>query len=224
MSSPAPSATRQPIALFVNSFGGGGAEKNTVMIANGMIAQGHEVDVIVERDVGSYRGMLSPRAQVVDLGSTSPFVILQKLCQYFRKTPPRVIITHLEKPSLLSLVAGLLTGYRKVIPVLHVDLDSYAKIDHAARRKFLRLLLGIFYRLAPRIISVSNGCKDSLAPLVGAKCAERIVTVYNGEQRAGRAPAAGGQGQADVHLRGAAGGPEEFRAADTRFRRGAAEA
>jgi len=170
---------RRPLALFVNSFGGGGAEKNTVMLANGFIAQGHQVDVIVERDEGSYRTMLSPEAHVVDLASTSPFVIVPKLCRYFRNTPPRMIFAHLEKPALYSIVAGLFTGYRKIVPCIHVDLNSYAKIDHALRRQFLRLLLAIFYRFSARVLSVSDGCKNSLAPLMGAQ-AKKIITVYNG--------------------------------------------
>ncbi len=174
------SGPRPPIAFFVNSFGEGGAEKITVMQANGMIAAGHRVDVLVERDVGSYRSMLSPEVNVINFDSTSPFTILGKLCGYFRRTPPRVVISHLEKPSLLSIVAGLLTGYHKIVPVLEVNLDSYAKIDHKIRRRFLRLLLAVFYRLAPRIISVSNGCTESLAPLVGSGKAKDIVTVYNG--------------------------------------------
>jgi glycosyltransferase involved in cell wall biosynthesis len=170
---------RRPIACFVNSFGGGGAERNAILIANGMIEQGHDVDMLVERDVGSYRPLLSDKVRVIDLGTTSPFGILSQLYGYLRHTPPRVFFAHLEKPALLVLVAGLLSGYRKIIPCLHVDLDSYATIDHTLRRQFLRLLLGVFYRFAARIASVSNGCKASLAKLIGAH-SHRIITVYNG--------------------------------------------
>ncbi len=174
------SNVRKPIALFVNSFGGGGAEKIAVMQANGFLADGHEVDILVERDEGAYKTMLAPGVRVVDLGGTSPLTLLRHLIAYLRTTPPRAIITHLEKPSLLTIVAGMITGYRKIIPVLHVDLDSYAKIDHQFRRTLLRYLIAIFYRLAPRNISVSNGCRDSLVPLLGQSYASRCVTVYNG--------------------------------------------
>lgn len=170
----------QAIAIFVNSLGGGGAEKIAVMQANGILAKGYPVDLIVERNVGSYRAMLSPEVNIIDLASTSPFTILSKLCSYFRATPPRAIICHLEKTSLLAIVAGLFTGYRKIIPVLEVNLDSYVKIDHQLRRNFLCFLLSIFYRLAPKMIAVSHGCKASLAPLVGSRKARDIVTVYNG--------------------------------------------
>lgn len=172
--------SRRPIALFVNSFGGGGAEKIAVMHANGFLAAGNDVDILVERDEGAYRSMLEPGVRVINLGGTSPLNLLAALLRYLRHTPPRAIITHLEKPSLLAIVAGLLTRYRKIIPALHVDLDSYAKIDHQLRRTLLRYLIGFFYRLAPRIISVSNGCRDSLTPLLGQKYAPRCITVYNG--------------------------------------------
>lgn len=171
---------RKPIALFVNSFGGGGAEKIAVMHANGFLAAGNDVDILVERNEGAYRSMLAPGVKVVDLGGTSPVTLLRGMVRYFRNTPPRTIITHLEKPSLIAIVAGLLTGYRKIIPALHVDLNSYAKIDHQFRRSVLRYLIAIFYRLAPRNISVSEGCRNSLIPLVGQSFAPRCVTVYNG--------------------------------------------
>lgn len=171
---------RKPIALFVNSLGGGGAEKIAVMHANGFLEAGNDVDLLVERNEGAYRSLIAPGVKIVDLGGTSPFTLLRRLVDYFRNTPPRAIITHLEKPSLLAIVAGMLTGYRKIIPALHVDLNSYAKIDHQIRRTVLRYLIALFYRLAPRNISVSNGCRDSLIPLLGQRFASRCVTVYNG--------------------------------------------
>jgi glycosyltransferase involved in cell wall biosynthesis len=175
-----PQRVRQPIALFVNSFGGGGAEKNVVLLANGMVGRGYDVDVFVEHDRGSYRAMLSPKVKVISFGTSSPFKILQGLCRYFKQTPPRAFYGHLEKPALLAIVAGLITGYRRIVPALHVDLNSYAKIDHQTRRTLLKILLGVFYRFAARVQSVSYGCTNSLAPLLGPKHAKRIITVYNG--------------------------------------------
>lgn len=173
--SPLPGTT----AIFVNSFGEGGAEKIAVMQANGLAESGEKVDILVERDTGSYRKLLRPEVRVVNFNSRNPLTIFGKLIAYTRATPPMAILCHLEKPSLIAIAAGFFSGYRKVIPILEVNLDSYAKMDHQVRRQFLRLLLAIFYRFAPRIISVSQGCTDSLAKLLGA-AAGNIETVYNG--------------------------------------------
>lgn len=170
---------RQATAIFVNSFGEGGAEKLAVFQANGLIAAGDAVDILVERNEGSYRAFLHPDVRIVSFDSTSPFTILFKLLGYLRATPPTAMLCHLEKPALLAIAAGLLCGYRKIIPILEVNLDSYAKLDHQWRRQFLKLLLAIFYRLAPRIISVSHGCTESLSKLIGPH-SKNIVTVYNG--------------------------------------------
>lgn len=172
-------STRQATAIFVNSFGEGGAEKLAVYQANGLIAAGDDVDIIVELDKGSYRAFLHPDVRVISFDSKSPFTVLFKLLGYLRVTPPTALLCHLEKPALIAIVAGLLCGYRKIIPILEVNLDSYAKLDHQWRRQFLKLLLAVFYRLAPRIISVSHGCTASLSKLLGAH-AKNIVTIYNG--------------------------------------------
>ncbi len=171
--------SRQATAIFVNSFGEGGAEKLAVFQANGLIAAGDDVDIIVERNEGSYRAFLHSQVRIISFDSTSPITILFKLLGYLRTTPPKAMLCHLEKPSLIAIVAGLLCGYRRIIPILEVNLDSYAKLDHQWRRQFLKILLAVFYRLAPRIISVSHGCTASLSKLLGAH-AKNIVTVYNG--------------------------------------------
>lgn len=172
-------SSRSATAIFVNSFGEGGAEKLAVMQANGLVAAGEAVDVLVERDTGSYRSLLRPEVRIVNFNACSPFSLLFKLIAYTRATPPKAMLCHLEKPSLIAIAAGLFSGYRKIIPILEVNLDSYAKLDHQFRRQFLRLLLAVFYRLAPRIIAVSHGCTASLAKLMGPQ-AKNIVTVYNG--------------------------------------------
>lgn len=166
-------------AIFVNSFGEGGAEKIAVMQANGLIEAGEMVDILVERDTGSYRKLLRPEVRVINFDSRNPLTIFRQLIAYTRATPPMAILCHLEKPSLIAIAAGFFSGYHKIIPILEVNLDSYAKLDHQVRRQFLRLLLAIFYRFAPRIISVSQGCTDSLAKLLGA-AAGKIETIYNG--------------------------------------------
>lgn len=173
--SPQPGAT----AIFVNSFGEGGAEKIAVMQANGLVEAGEKVDILVERDTGSYRKLLRPEVRVVNFNSRNPLTIFRKLIAYTQATPPVAILCHLEKPSLIAIAAGFFSGYRKIIPILEVNLDSYAKMDHQVRRQFLRLLLAIFYRFAPRIITVSQGCTQSLAKLLGS-AAHKIETIYNG--------------------------------------------
>lgn len=59
----------QRIAFYLTSFEGGGAERNTVLIASEMARRGHPVLVIVDRETGPNRALLEDSVDVVVLGS-----------------------------------------------------------------------------------------------------------------------------------------------------------
>jgi glycosyltransferase involved in cell wall biosynthesis len=154
----APSAQR--IGILIESLGNGGAEKAAVVLANGLADRGYAVDLLMWRATGPNLRDVSPLVTRIDFSADRKAGILRViplLMQYLRQKKPVVFFTHLEKSSLLAIVGGLLTGYRRIVPCIHIDLDAYASIHHRLRRRLLNCLVAMFYPLVPRVIAVSEG-------------------------------------------------------------------
>lgn len=177
-----PSENPEPrIALFVESLTCGGAEKMTVILANALVQRGYEVDLLMRWERGQFLADLHPKIRRFNPGgdASTPFRTLKFLIDYIRDRKPAVLLTQMEKPSLLALLAGAITGYKNVIPCVHTDLTTYARLEHSARRTFLKYLVAIFYRLARRIVAVSAGAAQSITALIGPD-APPVDVVFNG--------------------------------------------
>lgn len=179
MSSTHPDA---PVAIFVEDLGGGGAEKISVTLANGLAARGIAVDMLLWRASGPYLAALNPAVRQINLSATRPagiIDVIRALRRYFVESPPRVFLSQLEKPSLVAIIAARLAGYRYVVPCVHIDLLSYMRHGHRLRRMALVGLVALLYRFVPGIVAVSNGAAESLRLLLWPTCPP-VTVAYNG--------------------------------------------
>ncbi|MEJ0063842.1 MAG: glycosyltransferase [Alphaproteobacteria bacterium] len=169
------------VGIFLENLHGGGAEKLTVVIANALAARGYPIEMLLWEATGTHIDSLSPQVKIINLseqGRASPFRVLAALMRYLRDRPPAVFFTHLERPSLLGIVASWFVGYRHIVPCVHVDFNGYAMIDYRTRRTFLKYLVAFFYRFTDAILAVSDGAGRSVRKLVGKR--PRIFVVKNG--------------------------------------------
>ena len=173
----------QRIGIFVEHLGSGGAEKIAVVLANGLADKGFAVDMLMwhGRGIINLRDV-SPQIARINFSAEHPAGILRVirlLMQYLRQKKPVVVFTHLEKPSLLAIVGGLLVGYRRIVPCIHIDLDTYASINNRLRRRLLNCLVAMFYHLAPQVIAVSEGAGRAARRLL-SPFGPPVRVVYNG--------------------------------------------
>ena len=125
---------------------------------------------------------VSPQVARIDFSAGRPIGILRVirlLRQYLRQQKPDVVFAHLEKPSLLAIVGGLLTGYRRIVPCVHIDLDAYARIHNRLRRRFLNSLVALLYHAAPQVIAVSAGAGRAARRLL-SPFGPPVQVVHNG--------------------------------------------
>lgn len=168
-----------PVSVFViDLLRGYGSERYTVQLVNALASTGIPVDLLCQIRGSTLIQEVHPRVRQIEIGTTNPLTTVWFLYKYFKTHRPRVFFPMMEKPSLLGIVAGFFAGYRNIVPTLHFDIDAYASLEHGARRKFLRLLIALFYRYAPVIVAVSSGVGQSLQRWVGMK--KKIVTILNG--------------------------------------------
>lgn len=181
MSSSSARNTPVRVALFVESLTGGGAEKITVILANGLVQRGYEVDLLMRWARGAFLKDIDPKVRQFSPATArgGAFSTLVFLINYLRHHRPKAMLTQMEKPSLLALLAGALTRYQNIIPCVHTDLTTYARLEHSFRRSLLKCLVATCYRHARRIVAVSTGVAQSTTMLIGVH-APPVDIILNG--------------------------------------------
>jgi len=174
---------RRRIAVFVEHLGSGGAEKVAVNVANALAASGFAVDMLMWRGKGVNLQDLSPHVGAIYFGEGGAkigvFGAIGRLVDYHRKRRPEAVFSHLEKASLVALLAGLIAGRRVTIPCIHIDLIAYAKINHRLKRNVLNAAVMLLYPLARDIVAVSEGAAQSARRLLGL-FNKPVRVIYNG--------------------------------------------
>ncbi|MBI1273445.1 MAG: glycosyltransferase [Alphaproteobacteria bacterium] len=172
-------STSTRIAIFIEDLSGGGAEKVTVLLAGDLAARGYATDLIVQRATGPFVDQVSPRVNFIEIGGKNPLQSVLWLMHYLRRARPAAMITEMEKASLLGIVAGRMVGYHNIFPCVHIDLASYDKIDHQMRRRFLKVLVSVFYRASKGIIACAERPAASMRALLG-RAAPPVSMIQNG--------------------------------------------
>lgn len=171
--------TSEKVALFVPSLGGGGAERVMVLLANGLVDAGYEVDLIVASSHGSHRNALSNRVRLLDLHKTRVITALPGLISYLRRVKPRVLISALDYANVVALLAARLACVStKLVVTEHSTLSIASKKDFRGRGRLIPGLMKLTYPWADQILAVSSGVADDLAVQLGLKRAA-IGVAYN---------------------------------------------
>ncbi|QJR06241.1 glycosyltransferase (plasmid) [Sphingobium yanoikuyae] len=162
------------IAIYLPSLGGGGAERVTVMLANGFAARGHRVDLVLPSAQGPYRDKVSAQVKIVDLEKKRVFASIGAFAAYLKREKPDAVISAMAHANIAALMAIKIAHSRaKSIVVEHT---SSAFSD--AKSYMVHLLRKFLYKRADKIVCVSKGMQEQIASLVGAR-PEQICTIYN---------------------------------------------
>ena len=177
---PAPEGPRRTrLTVFLADLGGGGAERMTVAVANGMAARGMAVDLVLASASGPYLAEVASAVSVVDLGAGSVSRAVLPLARYLRRASPDVMLTTLAHTSLVAVLARALSLTRvpTVVREANTPRRSYPGwVD--ARSRLSHRLAPLTYRAADGVIAVSDGVKDALVEVLGVPEA-KVATLYN---------------------------------------------
>ncbi len=185
----------KPIAFFLPSLVGGGAERVIINLAHGITERGFPVDFVVAAAEGALLDQVPPTVRLVDLHAPRVLRSLLPLAAYLRRERPRVLISSMNYANLVALWAARLAGQATpVVVTVHTTLSESSRRQQ--RRLTGRLwphLLRTFYPWAANVVAVSRGAADDLARSSGLP-RDRVEVVYNpvittaGLAAAGRAP------------------------------------
>ena len=168
-----------PIAFFLPSVRGGGAQRVIVNLAQGMVGRGIPVDVVLAAADGVFLEQLPSAVRLIDLRAGRLLRSLRPLAGYLRRERPRVLVSSMSHANLIALWAARLAGGRTPVMVTVHNTMSLSTGDNSALgRRIEPLLLRAFYPAASSIVAVSRGAADDLARTTGLP-RERVEVVYN---------------------------------------------
>jgi glycosyltransferase involved in cell wall biosynthesis len=164
-----------PIAFFLPSVRGGGAQRVIVNLVQGMVQRGEPVDLALAVAEGVFLDELPRQARVVDLRASRLMGSLVPLIRYLRRERPRVLISSMSHANLVALWAAKLA--RRATPVM-VTVHNTMSESTGSNGGLERRLLRTFYPWATSIVAVSRGAADDLARTTGVP-RSRVEVVYN---------------------------------------------
>ena len=176
-------AHQHPIALFVPSLHGGGAERVMLDISDALVERGVPVHLVLVKAEGHYRNLAPDSVRLIDLNSHRTAASLFRLVGYIRREQPSALLSTLPQANVIALVAKLmLRGHLRVVTRIANTYSEEITIGSFKHRQALRLLK-LLLPMADSIAAVSQGVADDLSVLIPS-ISHKIATIYNPVVRA----------------------------------------
>jgi glycosyltransferase involved in cell wall biosynthesis len=171
--------TAGPIAFYLPSLRGGGAERVIINLAQGLSERGLPVDVVLAAAEGAFLDHLPPSVRVVDLRAGRVLRSFGPLIGYMRRERPRAVVSSLTHANVIALVAARLARRgTPVIVTVHNTMSESSPQQSALRRALWPALVRTVYPWASCVVAVSRGAADDLARSTGLS-RDEIEVVYN---------------------------------------------
>ncbi len=170
---------RRPVAFFLPNLTGGGAERVTVNLVQGMTERQLPVDLVVASARGAFLNQLPPAVRLVDLHASRVLGSLVPLTLYLRREQPRVLVSSMSHANVIALwAARLARPTTPVIVTVHNTMSQSTPQQGRLAEGLWPRLLRTFYPWAATVIAVSQGAADDLARTAGFP-RELVEVVYN---------------------------------------------
>lgn len=169
----------EKITMVLPDFGGGGAERIMVFLANAFAERGVETTFLAGRAEGPCLVDLSPQVRLVDLAVSRFATAVPALVRHLNRGAPDAVLSALTHANLVTLLAVRLA--RRGPRIVVAEHNSTTMLAHAGRGpKHLvkRALLRVLYPRADCITFVSHAMQAEFAALLGLT-PDRLRTIYN---------------------------------------------
>jgi len=168
------------LALFCDDLEGGGVQRMTINLANHLVMEGFEVDLLLTRSNGPFKRLLDPSVNIVDLGYNRVLLSIPAVIRYLRTRRPEGMLCAITNVNIVGIVAGLLSRTQTRIVISERNHLSTASTNAPGWRKrvLLPLLARLFYAKADAIVGISDGVTDDLEKTLGLP-RSLLTTIYN---------------------------------------------
>ena len=172
------SQSAKKISIFLTDLGGGGAERVMLNLANGFIARGFEVDLLLVNSEGPYLSKLHRDIKLIGFKASKLSSSVPELISYLRQTQPDILMTALEDTNLAAIFAHLLACVpTRMVVTVHNNLTQESKRLKSLKRKLVPKLIRWTYPFADLVVAVSHGVAEDLTRL--GIHPDKVRVVYN---------------------------------------------
>lgn len=167
------------IALLMQDFSGGGAERMMVNIAEGLAARAHEVEIVTVRPEGPYRNRVPLHIPVVTLGPRRVSRAIPALARYLRRRRPDAALSTLVHMNVAAVLAR--RASRAPTRIVLREANRIREDSRAEPRPLIRVayrLLPLLYSWADHVIAVSEDVAGEVRQLTSLP-PDRVTAVNN---------------------------------------------
>ncbi|MDQ0206799.1 glycosyltransferase [Alkalicoccobacillus murimartini] len=165
------------IAFILYSLEGGGVERLTLHLMEGLLEKGYQVDLVVVQMKGEYMNDIPDGIRVIHLDKPNLRASCLAIRQYLSKHKPDVLISAKDYINLIVLLAKKLTRVpTKIIVSSHVNITEQAR--RLPQFNKVKRGISIMYRFADDIVCVSKGVADDIHQVSGVSD-KKIHVIYN---------------------------------------------
>jgi glycosyltransferase involved in cell wall biosynthesis len=169
------------VSFFLPALDGGGAERAMLHVAQGLAAQGMNVDLVLAEAKGAYLSKVPTSIRIVDLQAQFPVLLSKTLAlhRYLRRKQPEVLFSALDILSSATWAQRLAGVSTRIVMCVQTHLSQQFR-DHQPhtigrlRPHFVRW----FYPWADQIVSASQGVATDVSQMTGVPV-ESIQVIYN---------------------------------------------
>jgi len=169
--------SRRPIAFFLPTLHGGGAERVVVNLLKGMLSQNIPLDLVLATAEGPYLNQVPDGVRVINLAAGRVIKAILPLSKYLRQNQPLALLSHLNHANVVALLAGKLARTETRLVVVEHNTMSSDK-SKLIRAKLVPPLMKWLYPSADAIVGVSTGVSRDLELQLGLP-EGKVTTIYN---------------------------------------------
>jgi glycosyltransferase involved in cell wall biosynthesis len=180
------------VAVVMRAFEGGGAQRDMVLLCNGLAAKGVSIVILVLRNQGPLRDLLDPAVHVIEISGGQIRYAIPGLRRVIRAIAPRLVVSSESCLNLCSLLAvrSLARTDRPKLVLREVGSPSIAeRHDPYLQNRVAYRILRWLYRHADRIIALTEGARLDLiknfrvpATMISVMHSNAVVTPATAER------------------------------------------
>jgi glycosyltransferase involved in cell wall biosynthesis len=159
-------ASAPRIAFFIRALKGGGAQRDTILLANEIAARGGRVDLLTLVPDGPLRALVSQQVSIVPVGGGKLRAAVPGLRRALIARRPNALISAEAAPNLIALTAARLVPWniRPRIVLREVASASVAaRLDPYRQNRIAYRILRFAYRFADVVVTLTEGARRDLA-------------------------------------------------------------
>ncbi|MGF1501292.1 MAG: glycosyltransferase, partial [Paracoccaceae bacterium] len=156
------------LAIFLPLLTGGGAERVTLSLAEGLRAEGVAVDLVVLRAEGPLVPLVPEGVRLVALALPRARAAPRAIARYLQAARPDAMLSVLPEMDVAAALGRLLSRHRpRLVWTVHSMPSALPLLAGRHRARMLRLMLRALLPGVSRVVAVSEGAAAEYRALIG---------------------------------------------------------